>query len=160
MKKSLKVENLIDAIQHDNRVIEAILLRIEHSLTKTMERIVNKYAMKMEKSIEQKLKKLTDEHTRMVTSINKENQLLQAIIDNLETYSRLNNLVIQRLEVSLSAGPDNVSEGSEERIKRSSLQARNKLTCLVCTTWSSHLESCNIRHGKVIEINHWLFLSD
>ena len=115
-KKGLKVEDLIDAIQHDDRVIEAILLRIENSLTKTIERIVEKYAMKMEKSIDQKLQKLTDEHTQIVASLNKENQLLRARIDDLETYSRLDNLVIQGLDVSLSAGPDNVSEAGPDNV--------------------------------------------
>lgn len=115
-KKGLKVEDLIDAIQHDDRVIEAILLRIENSLTKTIERIVEKYAMKMEKSIDQKLQKLTDEHMQIVASLNKENQLLRARIDDLETYSRLDNLVIQGLDVSLSAGPYNVSEAGPDNV--------------------------------------------
>src|SRR6218665_3020215 len=115
-KKGLKVEDLIDAIQHDDRVIEAILLRIENSLTKTIERFVEKYAMKMEKSIDQKLQKLTDEHTQIVASLNQENQLLRARIVDLETYSRLDNLVIQGLGVSLSAGPDNVCEAGPDNV--------------------------------------------
>lgn len=76
-KKGLQVDDLIDAIHDDDddRAIAAISLRIEHSLTQTIERIVKKYATKMKKSIDQKL---------MVAAINKGNQLLRARIEDLE----------------------------------------------------------------------------
>lgn len=103
----LKSEELIDLIEHDDRVINAIMLRIEHSLTQTIERVFDKLALsltqRVDEMVEHRLQQHSADQNRITSGLEKENQMLRSKVDDLETYMKLDNLIIHGLEVSTTS---------------------------------------------------------
>jgi len=113
-KKSIKAEDLLDLIQHDDRIIDAIMLRIEAKLTSTIEKIMDKLATAMmekteviiDQKLDQKLQTLTAQFNDKISEEAKQNQHLRTKVDELETYQILDYLIIHGLTISPSVSPD------------------------------------------------------
>ena len=80
-KKSIKSEDLLDLIQHDDRVIDAIMLRIEAKLTSTIEKIMDKLATAMMETTEVGL--IIDQKLQTLTA-----QFNDRISEEVSTYER------------------------------------------------------------------------
>jgi len=106
-KAALKSDDLIDLIQNDDRVMDAIMVRIETILTPIMERIMEKLSVSMtakfEQVIDQKFQTLSAEQKDINSTLFNENQQLRTKINDLETHQRSGNLIIYGLAEKTSA---------------------------------------------------------
>src|SRR6218665_3529950 len=108
-KAALKSDDLIDLIQNDDRVMDAIMVRIETILTPIMERIMEKLSVSMtakfEQVIDQKFQMLSAEQKDINSTLFNENQQLRrpTKINDLETHQRSGNLIICGLAEKTSA---------------------------------------------------------
>lgn len=107
-KKAAKPDDILELIQ-DPRVFEVLVSRLTLILTPIAEAIFNKLAASFTANLEnlveeqtaEKLAKANEVTTGRLNGLEEENRLLSLRVDDLETYSRANNLVIYGLpEVS------------------------------------------------------------
>ena len=108
-KKGLKADDLLDLLQED-RVVEKLMTR----LTPAIEAIVDKLWAKVSANLtglvegiaEEFLAKHLQEQSGKISTLETENFKLRNMLDEVESHSRLNNLVIHGLEdPSMIASP-------------------------------------------------------
>src|SRR6218665_410179 len=106
-KKTIKSDELIDLINNDDKVLSAIMLRIEDKLTVLMEKVLDKYTAalmpKIESMINEKVDKRSSDQNSVNTGLAKETLKLNTKINDLETQLRQGNLMIYGLRGKPSA---------------------------------------------------------
>jgi len=149
-KKSLKAEDIIELVQNGDRIIDAIFSRLEKRLTILMENIIEKWAVtvnqKMEKMLEVRVKKISEDLAAATT----ENKQLRRRVEDLETYSRLDNVVINGLPSDSSLfGSQDVSNQNDD----ANLQCLSEPTKFSLFLFNNYM-NLDIRQEDIAKIHY------
>jgi hypothetical protein len=151
-KKAVKAEDVVELVNNDDRVIDAIFSRLEQRLTTLVENVIDKWATTMNKKLEilleERVKKISGDLAEMAS----ENKHLRRRVEDLETYSRLDNLIINGLPSDFDQLTTHVTD-EVDQITDPSIQSMSEPTRSVLYLFNSYMK-LDVRQHDIAKIHY------